>query len=126
MKIGIDARFLGPMSKGLGRYAERLVENLEKKDKKNEYVVFLRKENWDYYTPKFSNFKKVLADYRWYSLKEQIMMPIAIWKEKIDLMHFPHFNIPIFSPTKFVTTIHDLILLRFPTPRATKVQCRRN
>ena len=119
MKIGIDARFLGPMSKGLGRYAERLVENLEKIDRKNEYVVFLRKENWDYYTPKFSNFKKVLADYRWYSLKEQIMMPIAIWKEKIDLMHFPHFNIPIFSPTKFVTTIHDLILLRFPTPRAT-------
>ena len=119
MKIGIDARFLGPVSKGLGRYVERLVENLEKIDRENEYIIFLRRENWDYYTPKFSNFKKVLADCKWYSFKEQIMMPLAIWKEKVDLMHFPHFNIPIFCPIKFVATIHDLILLQFPTPRAT-------
>lgn len=119
MKIGIDARFFGPAGKGLGRYVERLVENLEKIDQANEYIIFLRKENWDYYTPKVSNFKKVLADYPWYSLKEQIMMLWKIWREKIDLVHFPHFNIPIFCPTKFVATIHDLILLQFPTPRAT-------
>jgi glycosyltransferase involved in cell wall biosynthesis len=119
MRIGIDARFFGPVGKGLGRYVERLIENLEKIDQKNEYIIFLRKENWDYYIPKVSNFKKVLADYRWYGLKEQIMMPCAIWREKIDLMHFPHFNIPIFCPVKFVATIHDLILLQFPTPRAT-------
>src|SRR3989339_521046 len=122
MKIGIDARFLGPVSKGLGRYVERLVENLEKIDRENEYIIFLRRENWDYYTPKFSNFKKVLADCKWYSFKEQIMMPLAIWKEKVDLMHFPHFNIPIFCPIKFVATIHDLILLQFPTPRATTLE----
>lgn len=119
MRIGIDARFFGPVGKGLGRYVERLVENLEKIDKENEYIIFLRKENWDYYTPKVSNFKKVLADYPWYSLKEQTMMPLAIRREKLDLVHFPHFNIPIFCPVKFVATIHDLILLQFPTPRAT-------
>lgn len=119
MKIGIDARFFGPVGKGLGRYVERLIENLEKIDSKNEYIIFLRKENWGYYNPKVSNFKKVLADYPWYSLREQIMMPIAVWRNEIDLMHFPHFNIPIFCPTKFVVTIHDLILLQFPTPRAT-------
>jgi glycosyltransferase involved in cell wall biosynthesis len=119
MRIGIDARFFGPVGKGLGRYVERLVENLEKLDQKNEYIIFLRKENWDYYTPKLSNFRKVLADYQWYSLKEQVMMPFAIWREKLDIVHFPHFNIPIFCPIKFVATIHDLILLQFPTPRAT-------
>jgi glycosyltransferase involved in cell wall biosynthesis len=119
MRVGIDARFFGPVGKGLGRYVERLVENIEKIDQKNEYIIFLRKENWDYYTPKVSNFKKVLADYHWYSLKEQFVMPWRIWREKLDLVHFPHFNIPIFCPVKFVTTIHDLILLQFPTPRAT-------
>lgn len=119
MKIGIDARFLGPIGKGLGRYVERLVEYLEKLDKENEYIIFLRKENWDYYTPRVSNFKKVLADYRWYSLVEQVAMPWLIWREKLDLVHFPHFNVPIFCPKKFVVTIHDLILLQFPTPRAT-------
>lgn len=119
MRIGIDARFFGPVGKGLGRYVERLVENLEKIDQANEYIIFLRKENWDYYIPKVSNFKKVLADYKWYGLKEQIMMPRVIRREKLDLVHFPHFNIPIFCPVKFVATIHDLILLQFPTPRAT-------
>jgi len=132
MRVGIDARFFGPVGKGLGRYVERLIENLEKIDPPkfsdgklerassgNEYIIFLRKENWDYYHPKFSNFKKVLADYRWYSLAEQIMMPWIVWRQRIDLMHFPHFNIPIFCPTKFVATIHDLILMQFPTPRAT-------
>jgi glycosyltransferase involved in cell wall biosynthesis len=79
----------------------------------------LRRENWDYYIPKVSNFKKVLADNRWYGLKEQIMMPWVIWRQRLDIVHFPHFNIPIFCPVKFVATIHDLILLQFPTPRAT-------
>jgi len=35
------------------------------------------------------------------------------------LMHFPHFNVPIFVFNKFVVTIHDLILTHFPTRRAT-------
>jgi len=46
-------------------------------------------------------------------------MPLYIWKEKIDLIHYPHFNVPILTPCKFVVTIHDLILTHFPTLRAT-------
>lgn len=118
-KIGIDARFFGPVGKGLGRYTERLIENLERIDKINQYVIFLRRENWNDYQPQNPNFKKVLADYRWYTLAEQIMMLRVIKKEKIDLMHFPHFNVPIFYKGNFVVTIHDLILYRFPTERAT-------
>lgn len=119
MRIGIDARFYGPLGKGLGRYTQKLVKNLEIIDSKNEYLIFLRKENWDDYVPSRENFKKVLADYRWYTLKEQIMIPRAIKKQKIDLMHFPHFNIPVFYRRKFVVTIHDLILIKYPTKKAT-------
>ncbi len=118
IKIGIDARFYGPKQKGLGRYVQKLVENLESEDVVNKYIVFLRKENWDEYNPKNPNFKKVLADYRWYSFKEQFLMPWKIKREKIDLMHFPHFNVPVFYFKPFVVTIHDLILKRFPTRRA--------
>ncbi len=116
--IGIDARFFGPKSKGLGRYTQKLVENLEKIDFKNQYVIFLRKENFKEYQPQNQNFKKILTDYRWYSLAEQIFMPIEIYRQEIDLMHFPHFNAPIFYFGKFVVTIHDLILRHFPTRRA--------
>ncbi len=118
MKIAIDARFFGPKQKGLGRYLQKLVEHLEKVDLSNQYVIFLRRENWDEYRPSNPNFKKVLADYRWYTFKEQIMMPIKIRRVKANLVHFPHFNVPLFYNGPFVVTIHDLVLRKFPTRRA--------
>ncbi len=119
MRIGIDARFFGPVGKGLGRYTERLIENLERIAGEHEFVVFLRKENFDLYRPSSPRFRKVLADFRWYSLSEQLLFPPLILRERIDLMHFPHFNLPVLTPCPFVVTIHDLILLRYPTRRAT-------
>lgn len=119
MRIGIDARFFGPVGKGLGRYTERLIENLEKLAIEHDFVVFLRKENFDLYRPKSPRFRKVLADFRWYSASEQVRFPPLILRERIDLMHFPHFNVPILTPCPFIVTIHDLILFRYPTRRAT-------
>ncbi len=118
MIIGIDARFLGPKGKGLGRYTQKLIEALENIDQQNDYVIFLRRENFNEYQPKNPHFKKVLADYRWYSVAEQIFLPFVIVKQKVDLMHFPHFNVPIFCFKPYVVTIHDLILRHFSTRRA--------
>ena len=119
MKIGIDARVYGTYGKGLGRYTQKLIENLEKVDNKNEYVIFLRKENWADYQPKNKRFVKVLADYRWYTMMEQFFMPITIWRHQVDIMHFTHFNVPLFYFGTFLVTIHDLILIKYPTDRAT-------
>lgn len=118
-RIGIDARLYGPLGKGLGRYTQEITDNVIKLDTQNEYVVFLCKENFLEFKCDGGRVKKVLADVRWYSLAEQIVMPYLIFKNKIDLMHFPHFNIPLFCPSKFVVTIHDLILTKFPSTRAT-------
>lgn len=131
MRIGIDARFFGPIGKGLGRYTERLIQSLERLGDLHvqngreegrvplEFVVFLRKENFDLYQPRSPLFRKVLADFTWYSWAEQLLFPPLLRKEKIDLMHFPHFNVPILTPCPFIVTIHDLILFRHPTKRAT-------
>ncbi|MDD3711512.1 MAG: glycosyltransferase family 1 protein [Patescibacteria group bacterium] len=119
-RIGIDARFYGPLGKGLGRYTQEVVDNIIRLDQFNNYVIFLREENFDeLIIDDKINVKKVLAEVRWYTLKEQFLMPYFIWKEKLDLVHFPHFNVPFFVPTKFVITIHDLILTKFKTIRAT-------
>lgn len=117
--IGIDARFYGPLGKGLGRYIQEIVDNVIKIDAVNNYVVFLSPDNFDEFTVPDGRIKKIIAPARWYTLAEQITMPFLIWREKIDLMHFPHFNVPILTPVKFVVTIHDLILTKFPTVRAT-------
>ncbi|MDQ5961396.1 MAG: hypothetical protein QG581_317, partial [Patescibacteria group bacterium] len=93
MRIGIDARFYGSIGKGLGRYTEKLIEHLEKIDSENQYVVFLRLENFDDYIPSQKNFRKVLADYSWYGWREQLLFPLLLFRHRLDLVHFPHFNV---------------------------------
>lgn len=118
MKVGIDARFVGPQGTGLGKYTEKLIQNLAVIDKENQYVIFLKKDNWDYLAlPK--NFKKAIADVPWYSLAEQLKMPSIFNKEKLDVLHVPHFNVPVFYKGRFVVTIHDLIHHQFSETSAT-------
>jgi glycosyltransferase involved in cell wall biosynthesis len=117
-RIGIDARFYGPLGKGLGRYVQEIVDNIIKIDKENEFVIFLSPQNYDEFLPVEPRIRKVLVSARWYSWAEQLVLPWQIWREHLDLMHFPHFNVPILVPVKFVVTIHDLILTKFPTIRA--------
>lgn len=121
MRIGIDARFYGPIGKGLGRYTQKLIENLEKVDGKNRYFIFLKSENFDEYKPKNKNFQKVLANFPWYTFSEQIKFPRLLKKYKLNLIHFPHFNVPVLYLGKFIVTIHDLILLNFPTVRSSSL-----
>ena len=124
MTVGIDARFYGPIGKGLGRYTQEVIDNIimineTQKESACDFVIFLSANNFDEFNSDSKRVKKVKIDIPWYSWQEQILFPFYIAKEKIDLMHFPHFNIPIFTPVKFVMTLHDLILTHFPTTRAT-------
>lgn len=119
MRIGIDARLYGTKHRGLGRYVKVLVDELVKTDTDNQYVLFLNEDNYDESSLINSSAKKVLLPARWYSLKEQLLGPKIIAKEKCKLVHFPHFNVPIFYGGKFIVTIHDLIINHFPDSRAT-------
>ena len=121
MKIGIDARFFGNSGKGLGRYTQKLIEELEKIDHHNQYYIFLNLHNFDEYQPKNPNFHKILANIPCYSWQEQILLPKLLMKYKLDLVHFLHFNIPILYRKPYIVTIHDLILLEYPTRRASKL-----
>jgi glycosyltransferase involved in cell wall biosynthesis len=117
MRIGIDARFYGSLGKGLGRYTEKLIFHLEAIDTDNEYVVFLRRENFDEYIPRSPRFRKVVAQYAWYGLSEQTLFVLLLYRFRFDLVHFPHFNVPLLYRRPFVVTIHDLILVHYPTLR---------
>jgi len=109
MKIVIDARMYGLEHAGIGRYLVNLINQIEKEDKKNKYLILLRAKYFHELNFKNKNFQKVLADYPHYSFQEQILLPLQLIKLKPDLVHFPHFNVPLFYFGKYVVTIHDLI-----------------
>ena len=118
MKIGIDSRMYGPKHTGIGRYVQNLVENLLEIDKENSYVLFVKDDRTEEienlkikYSFKIDNLKlKIIpSKVQHYSFKEQVALPVLIRKEKLDLMHFTHFNVPVFYRGKYIVTIHDLI-----------------
>lgn len=115
MRIGIDARFYGYQAKGLGRYAENLLKNFESQDSQNEYFVFLLSEGYRSYVPTRQNFHKIMVKYAWYSLKEQLYFAQKLNSLNLDIVHFLHFNVPIFYRKKFVITLHDFTLFDFLT-----------
>ncbi len=122
MKIGIDARMYGPYvgGGGLGRYVEQLILALQKHDPTNRYVLFLKKENFDACHITNPHFEKRLAPIHWYTLAEQLKMGGLMDRERCDLLHFPHWNVPYPIKTPYVVTIHDLLLLDEPkSARAT-------
>ena len=112
MRIGIDARMYGHTQTGIGNYTKFLIKNLEHisgtKFPNVKFFVFLRKNGFKEFTKPNDNFVKVIADYKWYSFEEQIKFPVLLYKYKLDLMHFTHFNAPIFYYKPFIVTIHDL------------------
>ncbi|MBI2483640.1 glycosyltransferase family 4 protein [Candidatus Uhrbacteria bacterium] len=112
-RIGIDAR-LYHYGYGIGRYIQQLIAAFEKMEDTNEYMIFLSKTAWNLYQPLNPRFHKVPAFVPWYSLSEQLIMPFLIKKHRIDLMHFPHFNVPLFNFTPYIVTIHDLTMLTSP------------
>lgn len=111
-KIGIDVRLWGVKHAGIGRYTEELIKNLQIIDRENNYVLFCRMEDLDK-IPGAPRWKKVIADIPHYSIREQIELPGIFSKEKLDLLHVPHFNVPILYRGKFIATIHDVLWHEF-------------
>lgn len=114
MKIGIDARMYGFRQTGIGLYIKNLIEGVVAQDRENSYVVFLSPKGLKDFHLASERVKVVVSSCNWYSFCEQTAFLFQILRENVDLMHFPHFNIPIFYWKKFVVTIHDIIPLLYP------------
>lgn len=114
MRIGIDARMYRTEFTGIGRYVYELIRHLSRLDEKNDYVLFMNQPEFDQFTPPNKRFEKVLVNARHYSLAEQLRYLRILRWAKLDLMHFTHFNAPIFYRRPSVVTIHDLTLSFFP------------
>lgn len=119
MKIGIDARLWS--ESGVGRYIRNLVhgiDDLEFKNPTNQYTIYLLQKDFDSVHFKSQSFEKRVLDVRWHSIQEQLIVTKELRKGDFDLVHFPYFSMPLSYTDPFVITIHDLIIKRFPTGKA--------
>jgi len=119
LSIGIDCRLWNET--GVGRYMRNLVYQLTDIDVKNTYTLFVREKDYENIKNQIvnsKNWKIVKADIRWHTIEEQIKFPQILYKEHLDLVHFPYFSFPVLYKRPFVITIHDLILHHFATGEA--------
>lgn len=119
MRIGIDARMYSPKFTGIGRYNFELIKELLKQDKDNTYVLFMNSPEYEQYECTSPNVEKICVGAAYYSFAEQWKLPWILYKAKLDVMHFTHFNNAILYLKKQTVTIHDLTLSFFPGKKMT-------
>jgi glycosyltransferase involved in cell wall biosynthesis len=109
MKILLDARLYGLENAGLGRYLINLIDGLIKVDEHNNYTILLKGNYYDRLRLPL-NWHKVKVNFGHYGWEEQIKLLFLIKNLDPDLVHFPHFNVPLFCPKPYVVTIHDMLM----------------
>lgn len=147
LRIGIDCRMFSSAFTGIGRYTYELVTRFIKYNDSlpapNKIVLFFndkheakqgsnnlthaesaagRKERSLFHSelPASPHIEKILVNAKHYSLREQTTFAYKLYKARLDLVHFPHFNVPILYRRPYVLTIHDLILSLFPGKKMNK------
>lgn len=114
MKFAIDCRMMGPeQTRGIGRYIQELVRAMLKDAPEHRYVLLMRDPDHSPFQGNVS-VEHVRADVPWYGVTEQVKMPGIIARTQSDLIHVPHWNVPVMSRVPRVVTIHDLTLLDEP------------
>ncbi|MCC7356505.1 MAG: glycosyltransferase family 4 protein [Candidatus Doudnabacteria bacterium] len=113
MRIGFDLRMGGSMHAGIGRYSFALLIAMLKRDRDNEFIVFYKPDaiaDEDLIAlQKFSQVTLVSTNARHYSFSEQLIFLRQLNKAKLDIVHFPNFNVPIWYNRPYVVTIHDVV-----------------
>ncbi|OGL87397.1 hypothetical protein A3I40_00140 [Candidatus Uhrbacteria bacterium RIFCSPLOWO2_02_FULL_48_12] len=114
IRLGLDLRLFGAYHSGLGRYAEELLNALVSYRHDLDIVVFVNANYANKQKLSSLGLEVREAPYRAYSWQEQWYFPRQLSGAKLDLMHFPHFNVPLMYRAPYVVTIHDLIMHHFP------------
>lgn len=109
-RIIIDAR---RMNSSTGHYVARLVEQLEKIDHENEYIVILLEKEKDIYTPASDNFSVVTTTADHYTFAEQLKHAALLYRLKADIVHFWMPQQPLLYFGTRITTVHDTTLIHY-------------
>ena len=112
MKIGIEGQRLFREKKhGMDMVALELINNLQKIDNKNEYVIFVKPDVDRDCMHETANFKIVELSGISFPIWEQYLLPRAARKEGCDILHCTSNTAPINTKIPLIITLHDIIYL---------------
>jgi len=92
-QVGLDARIGRRVSVGMATYIREMVTWLPRVAPEFGYHVYERGGN--------------------FGIAEQVVLPLAMRRDRIDLAHYLSLYAPVATGRRFVITIHDLIHLRY-------------
>jgi glycosyltransferase involved in cell wall biosynthesis len=91
---------------GIGVYSANIVRELLDLDSKNDYVLFYRSKKYLGFFGSRSNVEErtVWAPHK--TLWDQLSIPLACQRNKIDVVFHPKFTVPLLCRCKTVMTVH--------------------
>jgi glycosyltransferase involved in cell wall biosynthesis len=131
MNICIDARWIGKEIAGIGRYTVHLLKYLSEMDRENCYLVLFQdgavrdRVCGELGLGARTHWRILTLPYGVFSIRCQLSLPRLLSRERVDLFHSTNFMAPLMrGRAKLVTTIHDIIPLKFPryAPRSKKTR----
>jgi glycosyltransferase involved in cell wall biosynthesis len=118
MRIAIDIRKINEF--GVGTYIWNLVRNISAIDTRNEYLLLGSHRNFHELGPLPDNFKQLYQPDDQSAWRNQCSIPLMLRRMKVDVVHVPHHEPPLFVPSNLLVTIHDCVHVMFPPEDASK------
>jgi glycosyltransferase involved in cell wall biosynthesis len=112
MRIGLDARKL--RDGGIGTYIRGLLGALAEAARGHEFVALLDPADQGSIVWPGTRVREVPVRAGKYGLAEHVVVPHAARRADVELLHAPHYTLPLGWRGPAVVTIHDLIHVRFP------------
>ncbi len=116
LAVGLDARKLTDY--GIGTYVGNLLRGIAIRPEVR-LTVLARGGHEDRVAALAPGAKVISVSAREYSLAEHYRVPVVLWREKIDILHVPHYVVPFAVRRPVVATVHDVIQLYYPPQRRT-------
>jgi glycosyltransferase involved in cell wall biosynthesis len=116
MRIGIDATALPRRLTGAGNYIVQLTRALQDVDPANEYVVFAKPPHAELFQARGQlHVVQVALATRMFRIGwEQLALPFIVRQQQLDLLHSPHYTMPLAVRCKTVVTFHDMTFFLHP------------
>ncbi|GAC1358325.1 MAG: glycosyltransferase family 1 protein [Ktedonobacteraceae bacterium] len=117
--VAFDARYVSDRYHGIGRHAYNLLEALTRLDLERHYIIYY---NPDYRNTRFNiealgerpNVELRPIRLHLYFPGEQLVWPLLLARDRVDLFHSPYVLLPLLARTTLVMTMHDLIFELYP------------